>query len=304
MALAGSFLSLLDDITTVLDDVAVISKVAAKKTAGVLGDDLALNANQVSGVSANRELPVVWKVALGSLVNKAILVPVALLLSAFAPWAVFPLLLLGGIFLCFEGAEKVLHKVFARHEEHEHEKAVTQAFEDPSRDMVAFEAAAIKGAVRTDFILSAEIVIISLGAMTESPLMTRVIALTVIAIAMTVLVYGLVALIVKFDDAGLALQRTGKPLHQTLGAGILRAAPMLMRFLAVAGTIAMFTVGGHICSKAMPALYHELESWTGWGALAAMAVEGLVGVAAGLVAVGVFNVLSSAWRTVRRAPAA
>ncbi len=252
---AFSAIALLDDITAVLDDVAVITKIAAKKTAGVLGDDLALNAQQVTGVAAARELPVVWAVAKGSLLNKAILVPAALAISAFAPWAVTPLLMLGGAFLCFEGAEKLLHKFFHDKEvaRLEHREKVKQAAADPAVDLVALEKEKIKGAIRTDFILSAEIIAITLGAAAAAPLLTRSIVLSIVAVLVTVFVYGLVAGIVKLDDIGLALSKREGFLGK-LGVGIVTAAPWLMKALSVAGTIAMFLVGGGILIHGVPAL--------------------------------------------------
>ena len=207
---AANLLALIDDIATVLDDVAILSKVAAKKTAGVLGDDLALNAQQVSGVRAEREIPVVWAVAKGSLVNKAILVPAALLISAFAPWLVLPLLMVGGAFLCFEGFEKLAHKLLhARGDDAAEHQALTRALADPQIDLVAFERDKIKGAVRTDFILSAEIIAITLGAVAGAAFGTQVAVLAGIALVMTIGVYGIVAGIVKLDDLGLWL--SGRP---------------------------------------------------------------------------------------------
>jgi len=261
----SSLLALLDDIATVLDDVAVLTKVATKKTAGVLGDDLALNAQQVAGVRADRELPVVWAVAKGSLVNKAILVPSALAISALLPWAVTPLLMLGGAFLCFEGCEKVWHKLLHRKEERraEHEQLIS-ALADPEVDLVAIEKDKVKGAIRTDFILSAEIVVIALGTVATQPFMTRLAVLVGLGLLMTVGVYGLVAAIVKLDDLGQLLsERSKKPgaglaaLQGSLGAAILVTAPWLMKGLSVAGTIAMFLVGGSILAHGIPGL-HEL----------------------------------------------
>ena len=249
--MAGSLLLLLDDIATVLDDVALLTKVAAKKTAGVLGDDLALNAQQVSGVRAERELPVVWAVCKGSLINKAILVPGALLLSAIAPWSITPLLMAGGLFLCFEGFEKVAHKLLHKpaEDDAEHEQLVN-ALLDPTVDLVAVEKDKIKGAVRTDFILSTEIIVITLGTVAASPFLTQFTVLAGVALLMTVGVYGLVAGIVKIDDLGLYLsQRTSsvaQALQQKLGRGLLLVAPLLMKSLTVLGTLAMFLVGGGI----------------------------------------------------------
>jgi len=264
--MASSLLALIDDIATVLDDVAVLSKVAVQKTAGVLGDDLALNAQQVAGVHADRELPVVWAVARGSFINKAILVPAALLISAFVPWAVTPLLMLGGAFLCFEGFEKLAHRFMHSSAERavEHE-ALTRALADPSVDLVALEKDKIKGAVRTDFILSAEIIAITLGTVQASPLLTQTAVLCGIAVVMTVGVYGLVAGIVKLDDAGLYLsERTGSSgfhqFQQGLGRAILWLAPWLMKALSVVGTAAMFLVGGGILVHGVPWLHHTVQA--------------------------------------------
>ncbi len=302
--MASSLLALLDDITTILDDVSVMTKVAAKKTAGVLGDDLALNAQQVTGVNADRELPVVWAVAKGSAVNKAILVPLALALSAFLPWAVTPLLMLGGLFLCFEGVEKLAHKFLHSHDEDEaHHAELTQALVDPKVDLVAVEKDKIKGAVRTDFILSAEIIIISLGVVASAPFMTQVLALVGVSILMTVGVYGLVAGIVKLDDGGLFLSRrpgdSGWARFQRgLGEGILKTAPWLMKGLSVAGTAAMFLVGGGILTHGIPVLHHALEGLAHHagqvpglggllGALTPPLTDALVGILAGAVVLGV-----------------
>lgn len=266
--MASSLLALLDDITTILDDVAILTKVAAKKTAGVLGDDLALNAQQVSGVKADRELPVVWAVCKGSFLNKLILVPAALAISAFAPWAVTPLLMVGGAFLCYEGFEKLAHKFLHRPSEDaaRHEELVT-ALSNPEVDLVALEKDKIKGAVRTDFILSAEIIAITLGTVQNSPFVTQVTVLSGIAILMTVGVYGLVAGIVKLDDLGaLMSQRPGQSafrrFERSLGRGIVKAAPYLMRFLSIAGTIAMFLVGGGILTHGITPLHHAIEQFT------------------------------------------
>ena len=285
----GSLLALVDDIGTVLDDVAVLSKVAAKKTAGVLGDDLALNAQQVTGVRAERELPVVLAVAKGSLVNKVILVPLALLISAFAPWAVTPLLMIGGLFLCFEGVEKLAHRFLHSKEEDDAAHAeLVRALDDPKVDLVAFEKEKIKGAVRTDFILSAEIIAITLGAVAGQPLVTQVSVLVAIAMLMTVGVYGLVAGIVKLDDLGLWLQRKASSAARVMGGWIVRATPWLMKALSVAGTAAMFLVGGGILVHGVGALHHWIEEATsGQGGAMDLLLTSLfdaaVGIAAGAV---------------------
>lgn len=256
----ASLLTLLDDIASVLDDVSLMTKVAAKKTAGVLGDDLALNAQQVAGVRADRELPVVWAVAKGSLTNKMILVPAALLISAFAPWLVTPLLMLGGAFLCFEGFEKLAHKFLHGQEgDADAEREPTRA--DSPVDVRAFEKDKIKGAVRTDFILSAEIIAITLGVVAEQAFLQQVVVLSGIAVLMTVGVYGLVAGIVKLDDAGLYLSQRASVLAQRLGHGILWLAPWLMKSLSVIGTAAMFMVGGGILTHGISGAHELIHHW-------------------------------------------
>jgi uncharacterized protein len=263
--MATSFLALLDDIATVLDDVAILTKAATAKTAGVLGDDLALNAQQVAGVRAERELPVVWAVAKGSLVNKCILVPAALAVSALAPWAVLPLLMVGGAFLCYEGFEKLAHKFLrGREEDDAHHAELTRALADPAIDLVAIEKEKIRGAVRTDFILSAEIIVITLGTVAAAAFPVRVAVLVGIALIMTAGVYGLVAGIVKLDDGGLYLsRRTGDTalagMARGVGRAVLRTAPWLMKGLSVAGTAAMFLVGGGIIVHGTPPLHHAIE---------------------------------------------
>lgn len=290
---ASSLLLLIDDIAAVLDDVALLSKAAAKQTTGVLGDDLALNAQQVSGVAADRELPVVWAVAKGSFKNKAILVPAALAISAWAPWAVTPLLMVGGAYLCFEGFEKLAHKYLHSAEDFAADQAaLSQAALDPQQDLLAFEADKVRGAIRTDFILSAEIIAITLGTVSAAAFSTQVLVLSGIAVLMTVGVYGLVAGIVKLDDAGLYLSRREGSLSQKFGRLLLVAAPWLMKALAVAGTAAMFLVGGGILAHGLPFL-HELPAQLAQGlgplgGLAGLLSSGLVGVVAGaLVLAGV-----------------
>ncbi len=283
---AANLLALLDDIATILDDVAILTKVAAKKTAGVLGDDLALNAQQVSGVSANRELPVIWAVAKGSFVNKLILVPAALLISWLLPAAITPLLMLGGAYLCFEGAEKLWHKFAHRNEVKDEKAALIQAFESEAVDMVAFEKDKIKGAIRTDFILSAEIIVIALGTLTTVPTQTRIAVLSTVAILMTVGVYGLVAAIVKIDDLGLYLKTKTSALAQAIGAALLAGAPWLMKFLSVAGTAAMFLVGGGI-------LRHGFHLWPTLGTWDGMAADGALGIIAGAILVAIVQLVRS-----------
>ncbi|HEY0885363.1 MAG TPA: DUF808 domain-containing protein [Ramlibacter sp.] len=291
--MASSLLALLDDIATILDDVSILSKVAAKKTAGVLGDDLALNANQMVGLNAERELPVVWAVARGSFVNKAILVPAALAISAFAPWAVTPLLMVGGAFLCYEGFEKLAHRfLHSRAEDEAHHEELKRAMVDPQVDLRAVEKDKIKGAVRTDFILSAEIIAITLGTVAQSEFMVQVAVLTAIALLMTVGVYGLVAGIVKLDDLGLYLSRKPAAAARAIGGGILRLAPWLMKALSIAGTAAMFLVGGGILVHGFPALAHAIEALAhdmaaGVGVLVSSVLNGLAGLVAGAIVLGV-----------------
>jgi predicted DNA repair protein MutK len=279
-----SLLTLIDDIATILDDVSVMTKVAAKKTAGVLGDDLALNAQQVAGVQADREIPVVLAVAKGSAINKLILVPSALLISFFLPWLITPLLMLGGLFLCFEGAEKLVHKYLHADEADDHAARVA-ALADANVDMVAFEKEKIKGAVRTDFILSAEIIVIALGSAAGATLLNQTLVLVIISVAMTVGVYGLVAGIVKIDDLGLHLLKKTSNAAKTTGRLLLAAAPKLMKFLSVAGTIAMFLVGGGILVHGVPALHHgveDLSHLTGmFSSVTGALLNGLVGLLAG-----------------------
>ena len=263
--MATSLLALLDDIASVLDDVAALTKVATRKTAGVLGDDLALNAQQVTGVHADRELPVVWAVAKGSLINKAILVPAALAVSAFLPWLVTPLLMVGGAFLCYEGFEKVWHKFFHKPDEDAEDAQrrgqLASAMTDERIDVVAVEKQKIKGAIRTDFILSAEIIVIALGTVATQTFGVRVGVLVTIALVMTIGVYGLVAGIVKLDDLGLRLAQSASGAISAIGRGIVRAAPWLMKFLSVAGTAAMFLVGGGILTHGVGVLHHAIERW-------------------------------------------
>jgi predicted DNA repair protein MutK len=287
--MASSLLALLDDITTVLDDIAVLSKVAAKKTASVLGDDLALNAQQVAGVHSNRELPVVWAVAKGSLRNKAILVPGALLISAFAPWAVSPLLMIGGTFLCYEGMEKLVHKP-------PHPSRIVP---DANADLMQLERDKVKGAVRTDFVLSAEIIAITLGAVADTSMPVRVGVLVGIALIMTAGVYGLVAAIVKLDDLGLHLQKRDNGIARAIGRAIVTAAPWLMKLLSVAGTAAMFLVGGGIIVHGLPVLHNAGDALSATvgilGGLTPLLFDAVVGLAAGAIVVGVVAAIKRVW---------
>ena len=257
----SSLLTLLDDIATLLDDISMMGKLAAKKTAGVLGDDLSLNAQQVTGVRANRELPVVWAVAKGSLLNKLILVPLALIISAFAPWAIAPLLMVGGAFLCFEGVEKVMHSIHARKHKETPEQKQQRLNEIAKQDPKLYERDKVKGAVRTDFILSAEIVAITLGIVAEAPLLNQVLILSGIAVLVTLGVYGIVGVIVKLDDMGYWLADKRSALARGVGKGLLVTAPWLMKALSVLGTIAMFLVGGGIVVHGIAPLHHGIEHW-------------------------------------------
>ncbi len=287
----SSLLMLIDDIATVLDDVAVMTKVAAKKTAGVLGDDLALNAQQVQGVRAERELPVVWAVAKGSALNKAILVPAALLISAFVPWLIVPLLVIGGAYLCFEGFEKLAHKFFhSKQEDKEHHQALIEAVANPDVDMVAFEKEKIKGAVRTDFILSAEIIVIALGSVAEATFAKQAAVVVSISVLMTIGVYGFVALIVKLDDMGAHLCKKQNPGARFFGNLLLATAPKLMKFLSVLGTAAMFMVGGGIVTHSIGPVHHLIEysaqatEPVGW--LTSSILNGVAGVVIGALVLG------------------
>ncbi len=308
----SSLLILIDDITLLLDDVAAMSKVAAKKTAGVLGDDLALNAQQVAGIRAERELPVVWGVAKGSFKNKLILVPAALALSAFAPWSITPILMVGGAYLCYEGFEKISHPFLHAKEDQEHQHDLIEAFHNPDIDLEAFEKEKIEGAIRTDFILSAEIIAIALGTVADKDLLTQTMVVSGIAIAITIGVYGIVAAIVKMDDAGLHLLQTapegkrGAP-QRALGQGLLSFAPKLMKILTVVGTAAMFLVGGSILLHGIPDAHHLIESAvhtvqtipTVGGALGWMTpvlIDAIAGIVAGGIVMGVVEVMTKVVR--------
>lgn len=308
--MASSLLILLDDIATILDDVAVMSKMAAKKTAGVLGDDLALNAQQVSGVRTDRELPVVWAVAKGSFINKLILVPAALLISVVAPWLITPLLMIGGLFLCYEGVEKVLHSL--HHKKAKTEEEASQELTAIETDMATFEKDKVKGAIRTDFILSAEIVVISLGTVAAATFSTKVMVLSVIAILMTVGVYGFVAMIVKIDDLGLYLTQQASSFKQTIGRGLLAFAPKLMKTLTIVGTIAMFLVGGGIISHGVPLLHHFTEGSVDYaehiptvgsiiGALTPTLINLVIGFVAGLIVLAIVSLIKKVWPSSKKA---
>ncbi|ELY6225070.1 DUF808 family protein [Cronobacter muytjensii] len=280
----SSLLTLLDDIATLLDDVSMMGKLAAKKTAGVLGDDLSLNAQQVTGVRANRELPVVWAVAKGSLLNKVILVPLALIISAFAPWAITPLLMVGGAFLCFEGVEKVLHSLHARKHKETPEQKQQRLNEIAKQDPKVYERDKVKGAVRTDFILSAEIVAITLGIVAEEPLLSQVLVLSGIALLVTIGVYGIVGVIVKLDDMGYWLADKRSALARGVGKGLLVAAPWLMKILSVLGTVAMFLVGGGIVVHGVAPLHHAIEHWAhGLGGVGAAVMPTVLNLVLGFI---------------------
>jgi predicted DNA repair protein MutK len=287
----ASLLTLLDDIVSVLDDVATMTKVATSKTAGVLGDDLALNAQQVSGVRADRELPVIWKVAKGSFKNKLILVPSALLISLLLPWLIKPLLMLGGAYLCFEGVEKLYHKLFHAKEDQQEKKEIIDAFYNPTVDLVEVEKDKIKGAIRTDFILSAEIIVISLGTVADKSFLVQIGVLSLVALLMTVGVYGLVAAIIRIDDMGLALTLRSKSpalaLKRIVGRGLLLLAPALLKLLSVLGTLAMFLVGGGILVHGIPYLHHIAEASSVW---LAQTINLSVGVLAGIVVLAVLKI--------------
>lgn len=312
----SSLLLLIDDITLLLDDVAAMSKVAAKKTAGVLGDDLALNAQQVAGIRAERELPVVWGVAKGSFKNKLILVPAALGLSAFAPWSITPILMVGGAYLCYEGFEKIAHPFLASREEEEHQHQLIEAFHNPDIDLETFEKEKIQGAVRTDFILSAEIIAIALGTVADKDIMTQTIVISGIAIAITIGVYGIVAAIVKMDDVGLHLLQNapeGKRgiLHRNVGQGLLSFAPKLMKILTVVGTAAMFLVGGSILLHGLPDAHHIIETAVqtaekipaignvlGW--MTPVLLDAVAGIVAGGIVMGTVEIISKSVKAFKK----
>ncbi len=297
----SSLLILIDDIATVLDDVALMTKAATKKTAGVLGDDLALNAQQVAGVKPARELPVVLAVAKGSMINKAILVPAALAISFFIPWLVTPLLMLGGAFLCFEGFEKLVHKFLHREEDKQHKNKLREALKNPEADLKAVEKDKIKGAIRTDFILSAEIIAITLGTVATQTFIMQALVLTIVAVMVTVVVYGLVAGIVKLDDLGLYLSRQASASAQKLGEGIVWTAPYMMKGLSILGTIAMFLVGGGILVHGVPPVYEAVSQFAGGmggvaGALAPTLANGIIGLLAGAILVAIITPLTRFWK--------
>jgi predicted DNA repair protein MutK len=300
----ASLLVLIDDIAAILDDVAVLTKVAAQKTAGVLGDDLALNAQQVAGVRAERELPVVWAVCVGSLKNKLILVPAALAISAFIPGAVTPLLMLGGIYLCLEGVEKLAHPwLHSAQEDAVHHAEELAAVADETVDLEVFEAEKIKGAIRTDFVLSAEIIVIALGTVAGQPFTTQLTVLAGIGLLMTVGVYGIVAGIVKMDDVGAWLLLTGRGIMKVIGKGLLLAAPKLMKTLTIVGTAAMFLVGGGILTHGIPPLHHGIEQVAAMSGMisgvVAMALDAVFGMVAGAAALLGLLAFSAIRKTVR-----
>ena len=279
--MAGSFFLLFDDIASLLDDVATMTKVAAHKSAGVLGDDLALNAEQVTGVRADREIPVVFAVGRGSLVNKIILIPLAMAISYFASWLIIPLLMIGGSYLSFEGFEKVTHRLFHGKDGDSSREELKKVIHSSEGDVLQFEKEKIKGAIRTDFVLSAEIIVLTLGSVSGSDYLTQLLVLAVVGVIMTLGVYGIVAVIVKLDDLGLYLIRNGKGFAQTVGKSILFLAPQLMKLLSVAGTVAMFLVGGGIMVHGIPALHHMTAQWVHGMALLEIGINGVVGIITG-----------------------
>ena len=295
----SSLLALIDDIASILDDAAALTKVAAQKTTGVLGDDLALNAQQVSGVKPERELPVVWAVCKGSFLNKAILVPTAIAISYFAPWLVTPLLMVGGAYLCFEGFEKLAHKLLhSKGEDDAHHSELVQAMSDSSEDVLQLEKDKIKGAIRTDFILSAEIIAITLGTVQNQPLMTQFTVLAGIAVLMTVGVYGLVGGIVKIDDLGLYLTKrhSAGSFKNRFGHGILAFAPWMMKTLSVVGTAAMFLVGGGILTHGFPAIHHWVNGFTSGQnslltSLLSLCTDAVTGLATGATVLALMTVI-------------
>jgi hypothetical protein len=296
-----SLLALIDDIATLLDDVSLMTKVATKKTAGVLGDDLALNAQQVTGVNPARELPVVWAVAKGSLVNKVILVPAAVAISFFAPWLVTPLLMVGGAFLCFEGAEKLAHKFLHAKQDKQHKDELREALKQPDVDLKVLEKQKIKGAIRTDFILSAEIIAITLGVVTGESIGMQFAVLAVVGIMITIVVYGLVAGIVKLDDGGLYLTQQDSEFAQKVGRGILWLAPYMMKTLSILGTIAIFLVGGGILVHGIPPIYNAIHHFAlEFGGLLTtlipMLANGLLGLLTGALLVAVITPLLRMWK--------
>ncbi|EOV9569153.1 DUF808 domain-containing protein [Cronobacter turicensis] len=300
----SSLLTLLDDIATLLDDISMMGKLAAKKTAGVLGDDLSLNAQQVTGVRANRELPVVWAVAKGSLLNKLILVPLALIISAFAPWAITPLLMVGGAFLCFEGVEKVMHSLHARKHKETPEQKQQRLNDIAKQDPKLYERDKVKGAVRTDFILSAEIVAITLGIVAEAPLLNQVLVLSGIAILVTLGVYGIVGVIVKLDDMGYWLADKRSALARGVGKGLLVTAPWLMKALSILGTVAMFLVGGGIVVHGIAPLHHAIEHWAqGLGGIGAAVMPTVLNLVLGFIIGALVLAVVSLIGRLRRKPA-
>jgi len=304
----ASLLVLIDDIAAILDDVALLTKVAAQKTAGVLGDDLALNAQQVAGVAAERELPVVWAVCVGSLKNKLILVPAALAISAVIPWAVTPLLMVGGIYLCLEGVEKLAHPwLHSEADDAAHHAEELAAVADETVDLEVFEAEKIKGAIRTDFVLSAEIIVIALGTVATQPFITQLTVLASIGVIMTFGVYGIVCGIVKLDDVGAWLLLKGRGIMKVVGKGLLLAAPKLMKTLTIVGTAAMFLVGGGILSHGITPVHHGLEQVAEMAGVmsgvVSMTLDALFGVAAGAVALVGMLALSAVRRKFRRVQA-
>lgn len=261
--MASGFFALLDDIASLMDDVAVLSKVSAKKTAGILGDDLAVNAEKATGFMASRELPVLWAIAKGSLLNKVIILPIAFLLSAFAPWGVTLALILGGVYLAFEGVEKIIHYVF-HHKEKEPVEIPVEKPKLSAAEKVDAEKKKIKAAIVTDFILSVEIVIIALGSVVGQPLMTQILVVSVVALIATIGVYGIVALIVRMDDFGfklISLNDNKKSVTHVMGGILVKTLPWVIKILAVVGTIALLLVSGGIFVHHIDYFHHFLEDF-------------------------------------------
>ena len=276
--MASGIFALLDDIAALMDDVAMMSKVAAKKTAGILGDDLAVNAEKASGFVSSRELPVLWAITKGSFLNKLIILPVAFLLTAFVPWLLNVILILGGLYLAYEGAEKIVEFLFP----HESVNRLEELEELTEEEILAQEKIKVKSAIVTDFILSVEIVIIALGTVVGQELWTQIMVVTIIAIIATVGVYGIVALIVRMDEAGYKMIQWSKGknnLNFKIGTLLVKALPRVIQFLAIVGTLALLFVSGGIFLHQIPFVHHYVDFMPSWIA------EFLLGLIVGMVCV-------------------